>query len=78
MNLFVELCMNQNKTLLNMTEQLLPWLNGQINLRTAYVFTRNQLLNCLQDIVTNPNTFGVPPENVPTLARVHQDICRLR
>ena len=65
--------MNQNKTLLNMTEQLLPWLNGQINLRAAYVFTRNQILNCLQDIVTNPKTFGVPPENVPTLARVHQD-----
>ena len=63
MNLFVELyCMNQNRhLLLNMTEQLLPWLNGQINLRSAYVFTRNQISDCLQNIGTNPNTFGFPP-----------------
>ena len=61
-----------------MAEQLLPWLNGRIDLRVAYRFNYNSVVACLQHIATNPNSYGVPHQNAASLALIHQDITRLR
>ncbi|RAQ57551.1 hypothetical protein COH20_003245 [Aspergillus flavus] len=61
-----------------MSEQLLPWLNGQFDFRLAYTYSHNQVVASLQAIVDNPGVHGVPSENVPDLVLIHQDICTLR
>lgn len=61
-----------------MSEQRLPWLNGQFDFRLAYTYSHNQVVASLQAIVDNPGVHGVPSENVPDLVLIHQDICTLR
>lgn len=61
-----------------MAEQLLPWLNGQINLREAYEFDYDSIVMFLEGVVHNPIPYGVPPENTAILVSMHQDLKRLR
>ncbi|GKZ34770.1 hypothetical protein AbraIFM66950_005126 [Aspergillus brasiliensis] len=61
-----------------MPEVLLPWLNGRIDLRTAYTFSRGMVLNFFRDVTEHPGHFGVPAANVPDLLSIMQDIYRLR
>ncbi|OGM48397.1 hypothetical protein ABOM_003405 [Aspergillus bombycis] len=61
-----------------MTEHLIPWLNGRLDLRQAYTFDRNNIIAMLQNIVLSPVVYGVIPQNVTRLISIHQDITRLR
>ncbi|GAB1197190.1 hypothetical protein APSETT444_006481 [Aspergillus pseudonomiae] len=61
-----------------MAEQLIPWLNGRLDLRQAYTFDRNHITAMLQNIVLSPGVYGVPAQNVARLMSIHQDITRLR
>ncbi|PYH86046.1 hypothetical protein BO82DRAFT_370985 [Aspergillus uvarum CBS 121591] len=57
---------------------LLPWLNGRLDLRQAYMFSYANIIALLQDIVRWPAVYGVPAENVNMLASIHQRIDQLR
>ncbi|PYI18166.1 hypothetical protein BO99DRAFT_461375 [Aspergillus violaceofuscus CBS 115571] len=61
-----------------MAEVLLPWLNGHLDLRQAYTFTLNDIVDTLRDIVQDPVSYGVPPQNVNMLISIHGHITRLR
>ncbi|KAE8377077.1 hypothetical protein BDV26DRAFT_282127 [Aspergillus bertholletiae] len=61
-----------------MSEQLIPWLNGHLDLCLTCMFSRTDVVAILNDIVTFPHTHGAPPQNVDTLSSIHQDIIPAR
>lgn len=60
-----------------MTEQLLPWLNGQIDLRVAYSYTRTQVIARLPDIVNRPGPYGISPQYEADLTSIYNSITQL-
>ncbi|PKY00471.1 hypothetical protein P168DRAFT_307409 [Aspergillus campestris IBT 28561] len=61
-----------------MAEQLLRWLNGQVDLRIAYSFTLDEIVACLQDIVNRPGVYGIPSQCAEIRMSIHQNVTRLR
>ncbi|OJJ95737.1 hypothetical protein ASPACDRAFT_47627 [Aspergillus aculeatus ATCC 16872] len=55
-----------------MAEVLLPWLNGRLDLRQAYTFTLNDIVDTPRDIVQHPVSYGGPPP-APECRHAHLD-----
>ncbi|KAF7167671.1 hypothetical protein CNMCM6106_003123 [Aspergillus hiratsukae] len=56
-----------------MAEQLLSWLNDQVNFRQAYSFSWRDFIKLLAEITNRPGVYGIPPENVANLVSSLQE-----
>jgi len=59
------------------SETILKAFNGQLDLRDAYAWNRDEVFNFLDRVIMTPASFGVPSPVVSELATIRREIADL-